>query len=97
MHSVATMIVIRLLGFACFYLACPDGFIGRKCEIACIYPNYGKECQFYCRCSEALCNISVGCTQGTNIFIIFRIISVWCLKKENVFNQQTTTWLQPIV
>lgn len=44
-------------------IACPDGFIGKKCERACIYPNYGKECQFYCRCSEALCNISVGCVQ----------------------------------
>nr|XP_034315523.1 cell death abnormality protein 1 [Crassostrea gigas] len=50
--------------------ACPDGFIGRKCEKACEYPNYGKECQFPCKCSEALCNVSVGCVQATTIILL---------------------------
>lgn len=42
-----------------------DGFVGIKCERSCIYPNYGKECQFSYQCSKALCNVSIGCVQGT--------------------------------
>lgn len=48
-------------------IACPDGFIGKTCEEACIYPNYGKECQLLCNCSEEFCNITYGCVKASPV------------------------------
>lgn len=42
-------------------LACLLGYVGLQCEISCVYPLYGLECQSVCNCSRELCLISTGC------------------------------------
>lgn len=52
-----------------------------------MYPNYGRECMFLCQCSKAMCNVSVGCVQGSYIFILFSVGN-WkdvSRKKEKMF------------
>ncbi|XP_052690844.1 uncharacterized protein LOC128168746 isoform X1 [Crassostrea angulata] len=43
--------------------ACPLGYVGLQCEIPCVYPLYGLECQSVCNCSREFCLISTGCTK----------------------------------
>lgn len=42
-------------------IACPLGYVGLQCEIPCVYPLYGLECQSVCHCSREFCLISTGC------------------------------------
>lgn len=44
-------------------IACPLGYVGLQCEIPCVYPLYGLECQSVCNCSREFCLISTGCTK----------------------------------
>ncbi|XP_062610861.1 uncharacterized protein LOC134272676 [Saccostrea cucullata] len=42
-------------------IGCPDGRIGRYCEIKCRYPSYGAQCQEQCQCTEEECSHITGC------------------------------------
>lgn len=37
------------------------GKTGSYCELFCLYPSYGKECQLECQCKKALCDPVNGC------------------------------------
>ncbi|XP_062600074.1 uncharacterized protein LOC134264305 [Saccostrea cucullata] len=40
---------------------CPEGFIGRHCEIKCPFPTFGLFCQSKCVCHIQNCNFAHGC------------------------------------
>lgn len=42
---------------------CSPGYHGPLCNMACRYPNYGKECQLQCLCEEEQCNPITGCVR----------------------------------
>lgn len=46
------------------FSACLEGFIGKECTKSCLYPTYGRNCQFICNCTKEYCNVSTGCLQG---------------------------------
>lgn len=50
--------------FRFLHLECKDGYFGKKCEMLCRHPSYGKLCQFNCNCTEEDCDHISGC-QGT--------------------------------
>lgn len=43
--------------------ACPLGYVGLQCEIPCVYPLYGQECQSVCNWPREFCLISTGCIE----------------------------------
>ncbi|XP_052674810.1 uncharacterized protein LOC128156631 [Crassostrea angulata] len=59
---------------------CLPGYFGTNCSIRCIYPNYGKRCQYTCDCTVTDCNPVHGCQgnysqNGTSTVITMSTIS----------------------
>ncbi|XP_062620527.1 uncharacterized protein LOC134282094 [Saccostrea cucullata] len=44
---------------------CDLGYSGIQCNIPCVYPGYGKDCQLNCDCEESECDIVSGCIKTT--------------------------------
>lgn len=40
---------------------CPLGYYRFNCSEKCIYPTYGEDCQYECKCSKDKCNFVTGC------------------------------------
>ncbi|XP_052711376.1 scavenger receptor class F member 1-like [Crassostrea angulata] len=41
--------------------SCPIGYMGNDCKQQCRFPNYGKECQSFCKCTSDFCDHIDGC------------------------------------
>lgn len=44
---------------------CKAGYNGLNCDIKCVYPSFGKDCQSTCNCEEAECDHIEGCKNST--------------------------------
>lgn len=40
---------------------CFPGYLGWNCSEQCRFPNYGRDCQEFCKCEEKFCDIATGC------------------------------------
>uniref|UniRef100_A0A8W8JLW0 Uncharacterized protein n=1 Tax=Magallana gigas TaxID=29159 RepID=A0A8W8JLW0_MAGGI len=59
---------------------CMPGYSGPYCTTRCPYPTYGSRCQEHCDCSNATCDVSIGCKILTTVvnFSFFTFLSI-CL------------------
>lgn len=60
-----------------FPLECSKGYFGSDCSTKCIFPNYGEDCQYYCKCIQHKCHFSYGCLKKTATFNQYQISSMY--------------------
>lgn len=53
------------------YTECKDGKIGRRCEIDCPFPWYGRQCLSRCNCIQYYCDSTYGCIGK---YISYRVV-----------------------
>lgn len=52
---------------------CEKGYTGQNCEVLCLFPTYGMDCQSICNCTQTKCNPVDGCKgHSTKLGIIFK-------------------------
>lgn len=61
--------------------------MGNDCKQQCRYPNYGKECQSFCKCTSDFCDHIDGCNISENeskihVYEYFYSITMFMQKKK---------------
>lgn len=68
------------------FLECPLGFVGKDCEMKCIYPFYGEDCQSMCYCFKDGCHYSRGCLTNEET-LSYEQLSMFCMHEITILNE----------
>lgn len=60
------------------FAACEIGKHGFNCETRCIFPYYGIDCQYKCKCATTDCHYADGCGQNSKIGILINLFIYLC-------------------
>lgn len=61
------------------FAACEIGKHGFNCETRCIFPYYGIDCQYKCKCAETSCHYANGCGQTSKIGVLINLLFMSCI------------------